>query len=201
MNMSSIKKNMYNKVAIANKRLDRLEQAGLTSSPAYQSWFNNYAGKRFSAKGDDWNLLQHELANVERFLGMKTSTVLGFKNVLTDTISRLGLSLSVGEGDSAVSIQLALANYYEIVNKVYQILKLESKPGFADAMEYEVIWNSVSQYFEGGSGVLTASDLSNLPSADLEVVAYKIARDIIGNSSSLNKDYQNLTGSEGWFTL
>lgn len=201
MSMSNMKKDMYRKVAIANKRLDRLEQAGLTGSPAYQSWFNNYAGKRFSAKGDDWNLLQRELAAVDRFLGMKTSTVLGFKNVLSDTVLRLGLSLDVGSDDSGVSIQLALTNYYEIVNKVYQILKLESKPGFADAMEYEVIWNSVSQYFEGGTGRLTANDLSNLAPADMENVAYRIARDIIGNSNNQNKDYQNLTGSEGWFTL
>ena len=201
MSMSNIKKDMYRKVAIANKRLDRLEQSGLTGSPAYQSWFNNYAGKRFSAKGDDWNLLQHELAAVDRFLGMKTSTVVGFKSVLADTVLRLGLGLDTGNDENAVSIQLALSNYYEIVNKVYQILKLESKPGFADAMEYEVIWNSVSQYFEGGAGRLSANDLSNLAGADMETVAYRIARDIIGNSHSQNKDYQNLTGSEGWFTL
>lgn len=201
MSMSNIKKDMYRKVAIANKRLERLEQSGLTSSPAYQSWFNNYAGKRFSAKGDNWNLLQHELAAVDRFLGMKTSTVVGFKSVLADTVLRLGLGLDAVNDENAVNIQLALSNYYEIVNKVYQILKLESKPGFADAMEYEVIWNSVSQYFEGGTGRLTANDLSNLAGADMETVAYRIARDIIGNSNNQNKDYQNLTGSEGWFTL
>lgn len=61
-------------VSSANKRLRRIEQAGV-ESPALREV--KESGGAFSVKGKSYNQLQHEFARARRFFKSKTSTVQG----------------------------------------------------------------------------------------------------------------------------
>ena len=80
-------------VSLANKRLKRLENAGLDDSPAYQKWVEAGAEK-FSVKGKDHNQLQRELSRLKNFIESETSTVRGVNNVLKQMAQNTGIEYS-----------------------------------------------------------------------------------------------------------
>src|SRR5699024_7792951 len=69
------------KAAMANKRIDRLIERGLTDSPAYQKWVKD-GSHRFGVRGKDYNQVQAEVARLNNFLNSETSTIRGFDAVL-----------------------------------------------------------------------------------------------------------------------
>lgn len=77
-------------VSASNKRIRRLAKTELgQSSPAYIG----RKGKPFSVKGKGVNELRNEFKNLKNFLGYKTSTAKGWKEVRLDVEKRLGGSL------------------------------------------------------------------------------------------------------------
>lgn len=79
MTRQALSKVVSRYASMANKRLRRLEKAGLTDSPAYQRAMKT--GGNFSVKGKDKRGLLRELNRVQDFLTLKSSTVKGAKYV------------------------------------------------------------------------------------------------------------------------
>ena len=99
----------------ANKRIKRIEQAGLTESPAYIA--NKKKGGKFSGRGlknaENWNLLMHEYGRVINFLNMETSTLGGARKYEKKIISLIGDNV---EGDKREIIFAALSRIEELGN-------------------------------------------------------------------------------------
>lgn len=104
--------------SLANKRLKRLEEAGLTDTPAYRNWAE-FKGERFSTTGDEaYEELLRKYHEVERFRKHKTSTVRGATEELQRTARALGLN-----ADDRVDIQQKSGKIFFIKDKVAQLLK------------------------------------------------------------------------------
>ena len=134
----ALKAEISRKASMANKRLKRLEQKGLTSSPAYKHWLES-GGQKFSVKGKNYNELQAELARVNHFIDAKTSTIRGLNKVLKDIAKTTGI-----ETKDIVKIQNHAVKFFELTSKVEQYLR--NTEDSASAIGYRKIFEVVSNY-------------------------------------------------------
>ena len=125
-------------VSLANKRLKRLENAGLNDSPAYQKWVEAGAEK-FSVKGKDHNQLQRELSRLKNFIESETSTVRGVNNVLKQMAQNTGIEYS-----NMQDLKDNAKTFFELSSKVEQYLR--TVDDIASAIGYQKIWESINQY-------------------------------------------------------
>ena len=125
-------------VSLANKRLKRLEDAGLNDSPAYQKWVEAGAEK-FSVKGKDHNQLQRELSRLKNFIESETSTVRGVNNVLKQMAQNTGIEYS-----NMQELKDNAKTFFELSSKVEQYLR--TVDDIASAIGYQKIWESINQY-------------------------------------------------------
>ena len=125
-------------VSLANKRLKRLENAGLNDSPAYQKWVEAGAEK-FSVKGKDHNELQRELSRLKNFIESETSTVRGVNNVLKQMAQNTGIEYS-----NMQELKDNAKTFFELSSKVEQYLR--TVDDIASAIGYQKIWESINQY-------------------------------------------------------
>ena len=125
-------------VSLANKRLKRLENAGLNDSPAYQKWVEAGAEK-FSVKGKDHNELQRELSRLKNFIESETSTVRGVNNVLKRMAQNTGIEYS-----NMQELKDNAKTFFELSSKVEQYLR--TVDDIASAIGYQKIWESINQY-------------------------------------------------------
>lgn len=125
-------------VSLANKRLQRLENAGLTDSPAYQKWVEAGAEK-FSVKGKDHNELQRELSRLKNFIESETSTVRGVNNTLKTMAKNTGIEYS-----NMKELRENAKTFFELSSKVEQYLR--NVDDIASAIGYQKIWESINQY-------------------------------------------------------
>ena len=125
-------------VSLANKRLKRLENAGLNDSPAYQKWVEAGAEK-FSVKGKDHNELQRELSRLKNFIESETSTVRGVNNVLKQMAQNTGIEYS-----NMQELKDNAKTFFELSSKVEQYLR--NVDDIASAIGYQKIWESINQY-------------------------------------------------------
>lgn len=125
-------------VSLANKRLKRLEEAGLDDSPAYQKWVEAGAEK-FSVKGKDPNELQRELSRLKNFIESETSTVRGVNNVLKQMAQNTGIQYS-----NMQELKDNAKTFFELSSKVEQYLR--NVDDMASAIGYQKIWESINQY-------------------------------------------------------
>ena len=125
-------------VSLANKRLKRLENAGLNDSPAYQKWVEAGAEK-FSVKGKDHNELQRELSRLKNFIESETSTVRGVNNVLKQMAQNTGIEYS-----NMQDLKDNAKTFFELSSKVEQYLR--TVDDIASAIGYQKIWESINQY-------------------------------------------------------
>lgn len=134
----ALKSEISRKASMANKRLKRLEQKGLTSSPAYKQWFES-GGQKFSVKGKSYNELQAELARVNHFINAKTSTIRGVNNTLREIAKTTGI-----ETKDIVKIQNHAVKFFELTSKIEQYLR--NTEDSASAIGYRKIFEVVSNY-------------------------------------------------------
>lgn len=135
-------KEVSRKVSIANKRLKRLEQKGLTTTPAYRQWLNYKDGQNFSVAGKDYNELQKENARLNQFLNGDTSTIRGTNKWLKNIATNTGIKYErIGE------LQKASSQFFELASKVEQYLR--TTQGSATAIGYKRIWQVINEYVEG----------------------------------------------------
>ena len=125
-------------VSLANKRLKRLENAGLNDSPAYQKWVEAGAEK-FSVKGKDHNELQRELSRLKNFIESETSTVRGVNNVLKQMAQNTGIEYS-----NMQDLKDNAKTFFELSSKVEQYLR--TVDDIASSIGYQKIWESINQY-------------------------------------------------------
>ena len=90
--LRALKQVVSKKASMANKRLRRLENSNLTSSPAYQQWVQGGSHK-FSVRGKSYNELQAELARVNNFINSKTGSVRGVQKVVKEMGRNIGITV------------------------------------------------------------------------------------------------------------
>lgn len=128
-------------VSMANKRLKRLEEQNLINSPAYRQWVEEGAQK-FSVKGKSMEEVKQEIARMERFLRMQTSTVKGAKEYFKNVAKEVGIK----KFDDFTDLQRKLNTFFEITAKIKEYLYNTKEIGVA--IGYQKIWEVVSDYVE-----------------------------------------------------
>lgn len=136
-----LKAEVSRKSSMANKRLVRLENNNLTSSPAYQKWVDYQGGVKFSVKGKDYNQLQQELARVNQFIEAKTSTVRGLNKVLKEMAENTGIKYG-----SVKELQSKSKNFFALADKIKEYLR--QTEGSASAIGYQPVWQAINEYVQ-----------------------------------------------------
>ena len=136
-----LKAEVSRKASMANKRLVRLENNNLTSSPAYQKWADYQGGVKFSVRGKDYNQLQQELARVNQFIEAKTSTVRGLNKVLKEMAENTGIKYG-----SVKELQSKSKNFFALADKIKEYLR--QTEGSASAIGYQPVWQAINEYVQ-----------------------------------------------------
>ena len=136
-----LKAEVSRKASMANKRLVRLENNNLTSSPAYQKWVDYQGGVKFSVRGKDYNQLQQELARVNQFIEAKTSTVRGLNKVLKEMAENTGIQYG-----SVKELQSKSKNFFALADKIKECLR--QTEGSASAIGYQPVWQAINEYVQ-----------------------------------------------------
>lgn len=134
--------------SMANKRLERLEKAGLTNSPAYVKWVEEGAAN-FSVRGKTINEVQSELARLRKFVDAKTSTIRGINTTLKDMAQNTGLKYK-----NIAELREKADRFFELASKVEQYLR--TVDDIASAIGYQKIWEAINTYVQSSE-----IDLSN----------------------------------------
>lgn len=145
------KQGVLKKVSMANKRLTRLENNQLHSSPAYREWQKMKGGERFSVRGKSYRELQKENAKLNHFLQSKTSTVRGSNKILKSIAKNTGIKYKkIGE------LHEKAPKFFRLAAKVSEYL--HTSVGASGAIGYQAVWHSVSNY-------MAVNKVSNVDSA------------------------------------
>lgn len=129
------------KVSMANKRLKRLEEQNLTMSPAYKKFIDE-GGQKFGIRGKSKEEVKLEVARLNQFLKMTTSTVKGTKQYMTNIASEVGIK----QWGSFQSLNAQLKGFFEVSEKVREYLKNVKE--ISVSIDYKKIWELVSEYAE-----------------------------------------------------
>lgn len=129
------------KVSMANKRLKRLEEQNLTMSPSYKKWIDE-GGQKFGIKGKTKEEVRLEVARLNKFLKMTTSTVKGTKQYMTNIASEVGIK----QWGSFQSLNAQLKGFFEVSEKVREYLRNIKE--VAVSIDYKKIWEIVNEYAE-----------------------------------------------------
>lgn len=172
--------------SMANKRIKRLENAGLTDSPAYKKYIES-GGAKFSVRGKDHNELQKEVARMNQFLNSKTSTIRGVNNVLKEMADNTGMKYK-----NLTELKQKAGKFFELASKVEQYLR--TVDDMASAIGYQKIWTAVNNYTDELRGEI---DLSNM---DIDRAIFEIGQ-AITEYEKKETIYSLDNAVEGWFTL
>lgn len=125
-------------MAVANKRIARLEKNKLQDSPAFKTYIGEQ-GFKFSVKGKSHNELQKEVAKLKKFMEAETSTVRGVNKVLKNMAKNTGLVFK-----DMADLRSQSSKFFELASKVEQYLRNVSD--IASAIGYQKIWTAINQY-------------------------------------------------------
>lgn len=128
-------------VSMANKRLKRIEQQGLTESPAYKKFIED-GGQKFGIRGKTREEVKQEVARMNDFLKKQTSTVTGTKQYLKNVAQSVGIT----KFDNFKQLQDQLNTFFRGVDKVREYLKNSKEVSVA--IGYSKIFEVVSNYVE-----------------------------------------------------
>lgn len=137
---AEFRKEVSRLASLANKRIQRLENAKLTDSPAYQKWVEN-GGVKFGVKGKTYNQLQSEMARLNRFINAQTSTIRGINSNLKEMAANTGIKYG-----TLKELRSKAANFFELSSKVEQYLRTVND--MASAIGYNKIWEVINEYVE-----------------------------------------------------
>lgn len=173
-NVKKFRKEASRLASMANKRLKRLENAGLTDSPAYQKWMEG-GGAKFSVRGKSHNELQREVARMNQFINSETSTIRGVNRVLKEMARNTGIKYS-----SLKDLRKKAGKFFELASKVEQYLR--TVDNMASAIGYQKIWEAVNQYVKsenlnlGQSGLDVNKAVANISRAMMEFDVVDVAQ-------------------------
>lgn len=137
---AEFRKEVSRLASLANKRIQRLEDAKLTDSPAYQKWVEN-GGVKFGVKGKTYNQLQSEMARLNRFINAQTSTIRGINSNLKEMADNTGIKYG-----TLKELRSKAASFFELASKVEQYLRTVND--MASAIGYNKIWEVINEYVE-----------------------------------------------------
>lgn len=126
------------KASLANKRIARLEKAGLTDSPAYKKYVESGGGK-FSVSGKSYNEVQKEVARLNNFINQKSSTIRGVNSTLKEMASNTGIKYK-----NLTELREKSSKFFELSSKVEQYLR--TVEDMASAVGYQKIWEAINTY-------------------------------------------------------
>ena len=150
-NVKEVKAEMSRLASVANKRLQRLENAGLETSPAYKKWVEDGAVK-FGVKGKTHNQLQSELSRLKTFINAETSTIRGVNSVLKEMASNTGIKYK-----NLMDLRAKADKFFELSSKVEQYLR--NVDDIASAIGYQKIWEAINEYTKSAKVDLGESDV------------------------------------------
>ena len=140
------------KASLANKRIQRLENAGLKESPAYKRWLRD-GGEKFSVRGKTYREVQSEVKRLNRFIDAQTSTVRGTHNVLKDMAKNTGQTYKNLE-----ELKQKSAKFFELASKTEQYLRNIHDAG--SAIGYQKIWEQINTYIKESNADLADGKLN-----------------------------------------
>lgn len=140
------------KASLANKRIQRLEKAGLKESPAYKRWLRD-GGEKFGVKGKTYREVQSEVKRLNRFIEAQTSTVRGTHNVLKEMAKNTGQKYKNLE-----ELKQKSAKFFELASKTEQYLRNIHDAG--SAIGYQKIWEQINTYIKESNADLADSKLN-----------------------------------------
>lgn len=176
-------------VSIANKRLRRLEDKGLTDSPAYQKWLEA-GGEKFGIKGKTFNEVQSEVARLRNFIDSETSTIRGINRTLKEMASNTGIKYK-----NLSDLRQKAGQFFDLASKIEQYLRtVEDR---ASAIGYQKIWESINEYVQQNQIDLADSE------QNIEELTHKItdAMNIYKEEEKYSVETDTGVEMEGWFKL
>lgn len=183
-NLKEAKKEISRLASMANKRLTRLENANLTSSPAYKKWAENGQVK-FGVKGKTHNELQRELSRLEKFLSAETSTIRGTNNVLKEMAKNTGIKFK-----NLTDLRSKADKFFELASKVEQYLR--TVDDIASAIGYQKIWEAINTYVKDAN-----VDLSN-SETDIDSLTETVSK-MLNGANHLPELENSSDTDDGWF--
>ena len=127
--------------SLANKRIKRIEQQGLTESPAYKKYVED-GKQKFGVRGKNMEEVKQEVARMNDFIKKQTSTVTGTKKYL-DNVAK---SVGIVKFDNYKQLQDQLNTFFRGVDKVREYL--QNSKEVSVAIGYSKIFEIVSDYVE-----------------------------------------------------
>ena len=170
--------------AIANKRIQRLENKDLTTSPAYEKWFNDGKAK-FGVRGKTFNEVQSEMARLQKFLKSDTSTIRGLNKTLKAMATNTGIQYK-----NMKELQAKAGQFFTLADKVEEYLR--TVDDMASAIGYNKIWEVINEYTQANK-----IELGNAEN-DIEGLT-KIVADLI--SKAPNKQVHDFDPNDKWVFL
>ena len=128
-------------VSMANKRLKRIEEQNLIESPAYKKWIED-GGQKFGIRGKSMEEVKQEVARMDKFLRMQTSTVKGAKQYFKNVAKEVGIK----KFDDFTDLQRKLNTFFDTTAKIKEYLYNSKEIGVA--IGYQKIWEVISDYVE-----------------------------------------------------
>ena len=163
-------------VSLANKRLKRIEQQGLTESPAYKKFVED-GKQKFGIKGKSTEEVKQEVARMNDFIKKQTSTVRGTKQYLDNVANSVGIT----DFDNYKDLQKQLNTFFRGVDKVRDYLRNSKEVSVA--IGYSKIHEVVSDYVEEvGDNLDSIDDLvEEMAGKVIEGAGYGKVDDILNN--------------------
>ena len=127
--------------SLANKRIKRIEQQGLTESPAYKKYVED-GKQKFGVRGKNMEEVKQEVARMNDFIKKQTSTVTGTKKYLNNVAKVAGIT----KFDNFKDLQNKLNTFFRGVDKVREYL--QNSKEVSVAIGYSKIFEIVSDYVE-----------------------------------------------------
>lgn len=172
------------KVSLANKRIARLEKAGLTESPAYKRLMQE--GGKFGIKGKTYREVQSEVKRLDRFIESTTSTVRGTTKVLKDMAKNTGQSYK-----NLTELKEKSAKFFELASKTEQYLRNVHDAG--SAIGYQKIWEQINTYIKAANADLADGKL------DVDQMIEAVSNALMQFEEPVNINIQG--SSSEWFLL
>lgn len=153
--LKNIKAQLRPLIKRANQRILRLEQQGLTSSPAYQKvtqMLDDVSKPRFGVRGKSLEDLQDDRVKLNNFLEYKTSTIGGTK----EQLQRFAKQMQRPYAADATRLYSEASGFFRIANKITEYIRSSSSHAHIDS---DVLFRGISRAIDLGVIDLTSSDL------------------------------------------
>lgn len=183
-NLKEAKSEISKLASMANKRLARLENANLTSSPAYKKWAENGQVK-FGVKGKTHNELQRELSRLEKFLSAETSTVRGANATLKEMAKNTGIKYK-----NLADLRSKADKFFELSSKVEQYLR--TVDDIASAIGYQKIWEAINTYVKDSKTDLSSSE------NDIDSLVDTVSK-MLNGTNRMDELEGSSDADDGWF--